>query len=84
MGEQKTYTYVSFEDQPRAIAPRKTDAWVCKSKTGTVLGGVKWWTHWRRYCFFPANEMLFDANCLWDIADFCATATSDHTKARGK
>lgn len=43
-----------------------------------ILGKVAWFTHWRRYCFWPVHHnVLFDANCLWDIADFCARMTTE-------
>jgi hypothetical protein len=42
----------------------------------TRLGTVKWWTHWRRYVFFPEPERLFDAVCLQIIANYLELATS--------
>jgi hypothetical protein len=42
-----------------------------------ALGIVKWWAHWRRYCFFPYINTLLDAGCLIDIADFCTRVTAD-------
>jgi hypothetical protein len=36
----------------------------------TVLGRVKWYAAWRRYCFFPSAEVLFDRNCLAQVVAF--------------
>lgn len=33
------------------------------------LGFIKWFPHWRRYCFFPAPAVLFDASCLLEITE---------------
>lgn len=32
-----------------------------------ILGFIKWHSAWRRYCFFPAGDVLFDHNCLMEI-----------------
>lgn len=49
---------------------------------GFPLGKVKWWSAWRRYCFFPCKDTVYDANCLWDIADFCARMTTEQKEAQ--
>lgn len=51
---------------------------------GTLLGGVRWKTAWRRYTFEPMPDTVFDANCLWDIADFCASMTAAQKEDQAK
>ena len=34
------------------------------SLNGIFLGTIKWHGAWRKYCFFPAKETLFDSSCL--------------------
>lgn len=44
-----------------------------KTKTFEIannLGTIKWYAPWRRYCFFPKPEVLFDAKCLQEIISF--------------
>jgi hypothetical protein len=45
----------------------KTTVWDVVSNNGPALGQIKWYPQWRRYCFFPWNNMLFDNSCLKDI-----------------
>jgi hypothetical protein len=71
------YDYVEFIENKVGAFQRITKVWDCYSKNGICLGKVKWWAHWRRYCFFPEPNMLFDCNCLWDIADFVAGNTTE-------
>lgn len=36
----------------------------------TLLGHIKWHGAWRKYCFFPKPDMLFDAGCLEVITKY--------------
>lgn len=49
----------------------KTKAYNVVSKVSQdVLGEVRWYGPWRRYCFFPGDSMLFDYACLTEINTF--------------
>ena len=74
------YAHCVFEEQ--SSGARVTKVWKASSASGTFLGWVKWWAHWRRYCFFPGPDLLFDANCLWDIADFVKQQTEFRKEER--
>ena len=47
----------------------KTRIWSVDSNM-TPLGQIRWYSNWRRYCFFPSNATLFDRNCLEQIIAF--------------
>jgi hypothetical protein len=83
MGD-KQYQWVVFNEHNPIDPKLKTKIWSCFAKTGPFLGSVRWWSHWRRYCFFPQPETLFDANCLWDIADWCASQTTEQKQKKVK
>ena len=40
---------------------------VLNKENGSFLGGIKWHAAWRKYCFFPAKETIFDMKCLKEI-----------------
>jgi hypothetical protein len=70
--------FVKFEEIFDRNPKRITKTWDVRPIAGGMpLGHVAWWAHWRRYCFFPDSDKLLDANCLWDIADFCARMTKE-------
>jgi hypothetical protein len=49
--------------------------------TGSVLGYVKWYAPWRRYCFFNNIYVLvFDAGCLSEIKDFIDKLMTERKK----
>lgn len=50
---------------------RTTGVWLClNTKSDVVLGQVKWYSGWRRYCFYPAPETVYSSGCLVDITNF--------------
>ena len=47
-----------------------TKIWSVKAIAGTHLGSISWHAPWRRYCFTPATNTIFDQECLTDITTF--------------
>jgi hypothetical protein len=77
--------YVNFKLAiPDPKSKKITKDWIVTSVSGTTLGQVSWWTAWRRYVYLSAPDMLYDANCLWDIADFCARMTKEQKEDQAK
>ena len=50
---------------------RKTEVYSIQKK-GVLfsLGIIKWFGAWRKYCFFPEEELVFDVDCLQEIIIF--------------
>jgi len=40
------------------------------SEYGSFLGTVKWYGAFRKYSFFPNDNIVFETQCLKDIANF--------------
>ena len=74
-------SHVYFKDdgpQKPGAKTRKFDVFGLKH---VLLGHVRWWGAWRKYCFFPLDSMLFDNQCLTQISDFCVYVTKEHKAA---
>lgn len=57
----------------------KTKVFQIQSKDGqVVLGQVKWYGPWRKYCFYPEGQTIFEWDCLRDIAEFCEKTSRQH------
>jgi hypothetical protein len=54
-----------------------TKTWNVVSVT-THLGKVSWYAPWRKYCFTPEGNTVFDAMCLHEIAAFLVIETGRH------
>lgn len=56
----------------------KTVVWGVWTKTEAMipLGCVRWHAPWRKYCFYPEPNTLYEQTCLRDIAEFVESMTS--------
>jgi len=64
---------VLLEEKP------KTNVWSIQTiESGLEIGIIKWRPSWRKYCFFPDNETVFEEDCLRDIANFIEDKSIQH------
>lgn len=52
----------------------KTGLWRIYTDPGkqiqSIIGEIKWYPPWRKYCFFPDFACVFETKCLTDIVNF--------------
>lgn len=61
-------TYLEFKEIKDT---GKTKVWDVNSVMSNVqLGTIAWFPSWRKYCFFPNFETIYDASCLAEIVEF--------------
>jgi len=71
-------SHLAFVDDGPVKKGAKTRQFSVYNKANrSLLGYVKWFPNWRKYCFFPLNS-LFDDKCLMQVATFCLEATTAH------
>jgi hypothetical protein len=62
---------------------RKTDVWeVWRLCDAAHVGQIRWYSRWRRYCFFPTAGTMFDADHLGSISQFLDEETAAHRKGK--
>lgn len=50
---------------------------VTSAKSATWLGSIAYYNQWRKYVWMPPqSDIVLDAGCLREIADFCAAETN--------
>jgi hypothetical protein len=58
---------------------RKTKVWAVMTLDRTnCLGRVGWFSPWRRYCYFPHPNTVYEEDCLELIAQWCKAKTKEH------
>lgn len=83
--------YIQFIPQGSSTSG-KTKIWSVTSKDdeSDFLGWIKWYGAWRCYGFYPYMaicsdlELVFEKQCLRDIADFCEEQTNLHKEVLKK
>jgi|HubBroStandDraft_4_1064222.scaffolds.fasta_scaffold00070_15 hypothetical protein len=78
-------SWITFIDVGMS-ASGKTQEWGVQpldnlSSSG-CLGVIKWYGPWRKYCFFPNGNTVFEQDCLRDISLFVETRTKLHREKR--
>jgi hypothetical protein len=68
-------TYIRFVEDTSAA---KTNRWEVVTSEGTIIGRISWYAPWRKYCFSPREDTVYEQVCLREIADFCERETKAH------
>lgn len=84
MNESKTFTESQWLEFKVTGKNPKTDIVTVYSKSdGSVLGQVRWYGHWRHYCFFPVkDDVVWSDRCLKDLADYVSYLNDVAKQAR--
>lgn len=46
--------------------------------SSSILGYIKWHGAWRKYCFYPEGNTIFDSKCLEAISICLLDLTNQH------
>lgn len=75
-------THIAFRNLGTfwAGAEHKTSRYAVleKSNIASQLGVVLWFARWRKYCFYPDPNMVYEETCMREISQFI----EEETKAR--
>ena len=69
-------TWIYFENLGRIKG--KTNVYGVWSNDNYILGSIKWFGRWRKYCFFSKGDSIFEQVCLREIAEFCERETTNY------
>ena len=69
--------WIYFQGRARSKSG-KTRIWRVEDAAERVLGEVRWYAPWRRYCLYPKPGTVWEKNCLRTVADFCDKETDKH------
>ncbi len=70
-------THIAFHLQQPDLT-KKTKKWDVLALDGYHLGEVKWFGQWRKYCFFPLGDTVYEETCLGEISQFIEDRTKEH------
>lgn len=67
MAENKSF--LQFIEEPSASGLTKVVTVISAPQSGLILGYIKWFGAWRKYCFYPNDNAIFDVGCLGEIVE---------------
>jgi len=73
-------SYLTFTEVLENKEKRKT--LIFEIYSNCVLGKIKWHAPWRKYCFFPEGNTIWDLNCLKEVNDFIVALMRDRKKTQ--
>lgn len=77
-----TRVWIRFHLNERP-ANRKTDTWeIWSLDEASHIGQIRWYAPWRKYCFFPASQSVWEQDCLRFVAEFVEAETVKHRKGK--
>jgi len=77
----KEYKWITIK---KASKKGKTFVYDVYSDSGDIIGHVKWYVPWRKYCFFPLeySATVFEQVCLMDLSNYLAQLNIDHKEGK--
>jgi hypothetical protein len=72
-------TYLTLKFKTHSPSGLTSIFWLVNNQ-GEALGEVRWYSKWRKYCFFPSldNPICLDDMCLIEMAGLLANVTKEH------
>jgi len=75
MESKYDYNRVIFESKyflvsEEIVEGRKTPILHIHSNEGYYLGDIKWYGAWRKFCFYPVSDTIWDDKCLLELLNF--------------
>jgi len=73
------YKHIYFEMEPLKEGKKTTFFFIRSNNTlGSLLGSICWHGHWRQYVMETLDNMIFNNQCLRDIAEFIDNINRPH------
>ena len=71
---QSDYFYITEEIIPN----RKTPIYNIINNNNLKIGQIKWYGPWRKFCFYPYPDTIWDSNCLQQLLDCMNTLNKEY------
>jgi hypothetical protein len=68
--------YLDFGEYPSESGKTKVVS-VYNRSGGYELGQIRWHGPWRQYCFFPADDCIFNVGCLSTVQEYIESLMED-------
>ena len=81
--ENTDYAGKYFFVMKETVTNRKTPIYtIFEYSRSNILGEIRWYAPWRKFCFYPDKETIWDTNCLDEIIQ-CLDKYNSEYKTKG-
>lgn len=49
-----------------------------------LYGRIKWYNHWRKYCFYAEDNIIWDSKCLIELINFLDKLNENYRNKRNE
>lgn len=74
------YTGKYFYITTYKLSTKKTSNYNIYTHDNILIGQIKWYAHWRKYCFYPEIDTIWDSKCLQEISNFLTDINISYRK----
>lgn len=74
-------TYITIHKQSKENN-KKTDTYLVNSESNDIIGKIKWYVAWRKYCFFPEEDTVYENKCLEEISNILIELTKNYKERK--
>lgn len=67
MNEKITYKSDYFYITEEILPNRKTPIYNIINNNNLKIGQIRWYGPWRKFCFYPDSDTIWDNKCLQDV-----------------
>lgn len=67
MNEKITYKSDYFYITEEILPNRKTLIYNIINNNNLKIGQIRWYGPWRKFCFYPDSDTIWDNKCLQDV-----------------
>ena len=71
------YRWLDIIEEPQITKTRRF--LVKNSKSGMLIGWIRWYGVFRGYAFFPCEGTVYEEDCLRDLAECIESLTKEHS-----
>lgn len=62
----------------QVVKDRKTPLYHIFEHNTNYIGEIKWYGPWRKFCFYPDKDTIWDNKCLTEVVNFLVKLNKDY------
>lgn len=78
------YTGKYFFITRQILPKRKTPIYYIFEFNGVCIGEIRWYASWRKFCFYPYDDTIWDTKCLNSVIEYIDNINEEYKINKGE